>query len=282
MLNSYHRKKVDDKSIKSIELDGLLYLTDFCNRHGLRYYLAYGTLIGAVRHKGFIPWDHDIDILMPRESYDKLLELSDELNNDDWELLSHVNNSRFMFPFMKFCNKKTVVLPPRLNSGLVYGLNMDIFPLDACAGDEESVCRKVLNMKYRIKKLERKSYKTAVYKEGGINLIKRAGKKLMYLCSGQYRRMLLEAYIRSDEILRKSSRGKRDFAVYMYCTYEKIWEYKAFAGTGDEYSVLEFEGHSFTVPYDYDTVLRKTYGDYMKLPPVEQRKTKHSFTAYYI
>ena len=75
--------------LKKIELDILLYFSQFCEKHGLRYFLAYGTLIGAVRHQGFIPWDDDIDIQMPREDYNKLIELYEKENtNVRYELVS--------------------------------------------------------------------------------------------------------------------------------------------------------------------------------------------------
>ena len=69
------RKITDLKELKKIELDILLYIDRICREHNLLYYMAYGTLLGAVRHKGFIPWDDDIDIVMPRPDYEKLIKI---------------------------------------------------------------------------------------------------------------------------------------------------------------------------------------------------------------
>ena len=107
------KKILELEDIKRISLEGLIELKNVCEKYHLKYYLCYGTLLGAVRHKGFIPWDDDIDIVMPRKDYDKLLELSAEIESEKWKLLSSKNNKKFLFVFSKFCNKQTILKPSR-------------------------------------------------------------------------------------------------------------------------------------------------------------------------
>ena len=129
------RKKLEIEEIKHIEVDILKHVVKICNRHKLRYFLAYGTLLGAVRHQGFIPWDDDIDICMPRPDYDKFIEiwqkektLNESLN---FGLLFPSPGNNYFYEFAKVTATDTVCevnLPILDIKGL--GIWIDIFPLD--------------------------------------------------------------------------------------------------------------------------------------------------------
>ena len=123
-------RKLSPEEYKKVLLSILTRIDSICRENGLKYMLAYGTLLGAVRHKGFIPWDDDIDLLLPRKDYETLRSVAKSFNTKEWKLLSYSNEPRFLLPFMKYCNKHTIVTPPRFNTGFVYGLSIDIFPLD--------------------------------------------------------------------------------------------------------------------------------------------------------
>ena len=128
-----------DKKVLSLEekkkasLDTLLFFHDYCEKNGLRYTLAYGTLIGAVRHKGFIPWDDDIDIQMPRPDYEKLL--SGFVDTDEFKVISCENDKIYMFPYAKVLNRKTARLDGDGNQDSI-GLGIDLFPLDGVPDDQ--------------------------------------------------------------------------------------------------------------------------------------------------
>ena len=277
-----NRKKVSAEENKRIVREGLRSFTAICDRYNYRYYLAFGTLIGAVRHKGFIPWDDDIDLIMPRKDYDALRAKAAEIRSSDWELLSYSNEKGFLFPFMKYCNRKTVVTPSRFGSGFVYGLSIDIFPLDLCDGEDEAAVKKrIFSMKYALKKQEKECFKMGVFGTGAAYTVRRLIKRGLYYINTSKVQKLREEYKRLDRVLAEETNNGGEYAVYMYDRYDTVWKAADYDGDGGKYSVLTFEGYEFTAPYNYDEVLRKSYGDYMKLPPKEKQVCIHTYKAYF-
>lgn len=276
------RREVTADEIKSIALEGLRSITSICDKYNLRYYLAFGTLLGAVRHKGFIPWDDDIDLFLPREDYHKLEALAAEIKSPDWELLSYNIEPKYMIPFMKYCNRRTTVEPSRFCNGFLYGLSIDLFPLDYFGEkDEKAVKDIIVGIKYPLKEQELKCYKTGVLKTGAINQVKRTIKTALYLMNLKKVEQLRKDYKRLDEQLASYVQKGDEYAAFMYNRYDTVWKKKDFTGDGDQYSIVSFEGYEFKAPYDYHTVLQKTYGDYMKFPPKEKQVPIHLFVAYY-
>ena len=281
MIDNYHNI-VTDTELKSIVFNGLVSFTSVCEKYKLCYFLAFGTLLGAVRHQGFIPWDDDIDLLMPREDYEKIRKIAKDIETEDWELLSYIGEPQFLMPYMKYCNKKTVVMPPRFNSGFVYGLSIDIFPLDFFNGQSEQEIRAIIKKMYdKLVELERESYKTAVYKTGRLNGLKRIIKKAAFWLNYKKSKELFAEYRRLDLDLTQISANSNQYAAFMYNPYNTVWQRKEFFGENEQMKKLKFEKSEFIVPFDYDKVLKKHYGNYMELPPLNERVSKHSFIAYY-
>lgn len=277
------KSRVSAEDNKRIALEGLCAFASICEQYNLRYYLAFGTLIGAVRHGGFIPWDDDIDIIMPRNDYEKLRSMSDLIKSPDWELLSYSNEPDFLFPFMKYCNRKTVVTPSRFGSGFIYGLSIDVFPLDLCEGsDEESVKQEIFGIKYALKKKEEKCFKMGVFGTGFKYSVRRIVKRGLFYLNMSKVNALREEYDRIDRQLAAETEKGGEYAVYMYDRYDTVWKASDFEGEGGQYSVLTFEGHKFTAPYNYDEVLKKSYGNYMELPPKEKQICIHTYEAYHL
>ncbi|MBQ6214582.1 MAG: LicD family protein [Oscillospiraceae bacterium] len=272
------KRQLELKEIKERNLNTLVYFKNFCNAHQLRYYLAFGTLLGAVRHRGFIPWDDDIDVLMPRKDYNKLLSLTDEINNSQWELLSFRNNSNYLFPYMKLCDRQTEVLPSRFSSGLIYGLSIDIFPLDYNPGKNEKEARQICceSRDYLSKKI-RRSCVSSPRGHNGKNDIKRLVKKVIYHV-GNKRDGLLAEYRKIEDQFQFVE--KNEFVFYFNSSYRALWKDSSFHTSDDDCSELTFEGEKFLAPYDYHAVLTETYGDYMQLPPIEKRVSRHTYDAY--
>ena len=145
------KRKIDVDELKRIQLDILKQVDKFCRNNDITYYLAYGSLLGAVRHKGYIPWDDDIDIVMPRPDYERF---KDEFNASEknYKVRDYEIDNTFLYPsskveFVKSELKEFVKHPSKL------GVNIDIFVLDAVRYDDHEIIRKLykMNMLYNLK-----------------------------------------------------------------------------------------------------------------------------------
>ena len=269
------KKNLDIADLKRIEVDLLNALDDYCMSHNLRYYLTYGTLIGALRHKGFIPWDDDIDVIMPRTDYDILISsFNQENNNPNVNLVSHSIDKNYYIPLAKLVNNKTV-LKENVTVEYEMGVYLDIFPLENL-GDSLEDARSRLKRGFRYD--EELMIKTVKWRKGrslAKNLALVGGKTVLAIKSVSKILEDLEAYCRETEsdqftkyvgVMSGISKGD-DSRIF-----EKEWF--------EQTMMVEFEGKQFPAPIGADALLRKLYGDYMKLPPEDQRISHHSFEAW--
>jgi len=265
---------VSKSKSKELQLGMLEYFRDFCRTHKLRYYLSYGTLLGAARHKGYIPWDDDIDLMMPREDYLKFIELFCLEEHGSFELLSIQNNKLYFAPFAKIINNQTIMFQEYEQVEKVeIGVYVDIFPLDGLPlGEKESnkVFKKMKNWDY--------AYKLSIRKitAKSSNSFKWVVKTLLsipfrllgsYFVIKRYESLAMaNGYDNGEEVAclvsgeGSSERIRRDHI----------------EGTAE----LEFEGNHYPVPSRWDIYLENIYGDYMKLPPEDERKP-HSNTVFW-
>ena len=131
--------KLNKNEIKKIELEILKHFTNICDSYGLRYFLAGGTLLGAVRHKGFIPWDDDIDVFMPRPDYEIFIHLFEKINTSRYLKLSHPwdnqNETYLHIPYLKIIDTRTIKYEKGCNKSHG-GLDIDVFPIDGLPKNE--------------------------------------------------------------------------------------------------------------------------------------------------
>lgn len=251
-------------------IDTFQRLTLFMKENNLSYYAAYGTLLGAVRHKGLIPWDDDVDIHMFREDYEKLFSLKESLAKYNLRLCSMEEDGYYM-PFAKICDSNSTILEFP-NQSYTLGLYIDIFILDKTSLSEEQF-REFDNRykrKWRLYNASMSSYTIAelfsILGKGEIFYFARqVGCKFLNL----FRSYCKNSILQLNEIIKNCEGDKPTlfFAAYDKHFFKNEWF--------DETIELDFEGFKIRAPKDYDGYLRFLYNNYMELPPVENRVYKH-------
>lgn len=264
-------KELSLDEIKKIELEALKEFHAFCVKNKIQYFISHGTLLGAIRYKGFIPWDDDLDVLVPRKDYEKLLMLYQD--TERYCLLSYEKNKKYLFPFAKFCDMSTLKEEVNLNNGLTHGLAIDVFPLDHWDDNLEKAKQESKIQKRNMFRLGL----TKLQKPDSINPVKRFIKGIAMAVfklwgSAYYVEKIIRGANKPEQYGSRYVGGKA-WNVY---GQRDILPAEVFA----EAIELEFEGEKFFAPVGYDAFLTSLYGDYLPEPPVEKRKTHHSFKAY--
>ena len=270
-------KEISIEEAKRIGLSTLLFFHEFCEEHNLEYYLAYGSLIGTIRHKGFIPWDDDIDLWMKRSDYNRLLSMHEAFLNTDYSVIAPEVCPQFEFPFAKIIRNGTAITPSRFVNGYIYGCSIDIFPLDAISDeiDEKKVDKEYkLTRQKHLEIINKYHNYTGGYKLNGLKgLLKKAVCAASSMRYGPLAQRMLEySNLYANNIIDEHTTfvATIDGATI----YRKEWF--------DRKCLVSFEGYSFFAPEEYDSILRKRYGSYMEYPPESERIIPHRFKAYYV
>lgn len=266
-------KRLDIDEYKDIVLQVLVKIDRICRDNDLEYMLMYGSLIGAVRHKGYIPWDDDIDIVMPRPDYYKLMDI---INKDDYGInfISIENNADTIYPYGKICDTRTVAKEKNFKQVKGYGAFVDVFPLDYMPDDPKEraeYCKKCRRMMIWITHSSRVGY------EKGKNIKTRIARFLAFN---------IGKMMNTGSLVRKLDKTLTDFDdTYGETSHRGLpWGYNGEelypASIWKDITEVDFEGYKFYAPARYDEILRMRYGDYMKLPPEEERIYAHSIECY--
>lgn len=270
-VNVHKRKKLSTKEIQDVSLSIMKKLHVYLKQHRLRYSLYGGTLIGAIRHKGFIPWDDDVDIAMPQPDYERLLEEWED--TEELKLFApEKGNSRLLFARM--CDMKMTDSFERVpwrdgNSGVW----VDIFPITAVPTDMDAHIKHIKQMAYYGKR----SYYSR-YSDVTPSMFNSFRDKVLALF-----KMWAFRWINRKKILRDAHNlafETNDYAQTKYVGEVVFLDYpdcehlpKQWWETFEE---TRFEDAVFSIVSNYDNVLRNYYGNYMELPPIEKRNPMHA------
>lgn len=264
-------REINIDELKQIQLDMLIKIHEFCIANNLRYTLAYGTLLGAIRHKGYIPWDDDIDICMPRPDYNKFLKTFNG-KYPNMAVIAPELNPNYYAPYANVYDTRTLLIEGYNRHRLDIGVKIDINPIDGVANEEEyKYIRKTVKKYNTI--LSAKRYKWSKDRKliSGIKLYIR---KLMYVpyTYSEVQKRIIDLVTRHDFDTAPLA-DALSFQTHELLVPRSIY---------DSYIDVEFEGFFFKAVERYDLPLSKDYGDYMQLPPVEKRIPHHGFTAYWL
>ena len=268
-----YQEVTDIREIQQMELGIMEYIHEICQKIGVKYFLAYGSLIGAVRHKGFIPWDDDMDICMLREDYEKLQDYLIANPDERYEVMSYKNNLNYVYPFMKVQDNQTYLLEEDVRIDSNMGIYVDIFPVDGY--EDDSVFKDKMTRLIKKRQLSCYTFKGITNTKSLLNSLIRYISVIIFYFTNTNK------YIRGIDELAKS-RKVLDYEEVDYLIYKDMnkpvwrreWLEQVTTGT--------FEGKEFMIPKNYHEILTSDYGDYTQLPPVELRFSHHDFQLWKI
>lgn len=253
------------KILQNTELKILTAVAAFCEKHGLRYFLDSGTLIGAIRHDGFIPWDDDIDISMPCEDYYRFLEIAPAELGEDFFILNHETSDHFFNSYTKVCLKGTTVLPVNWKFwDIPHCAWIDIFPMFYADNDREIRRKKRIYQFCSL--LQKKNYYKNCMLVDNYKTTKNVIAYTFHCAMG-----IIPVKVRKKLHSRLLNRiwARKDGRYLCRCAIIiRKFEKGSYMGPKRYH---KFEQFSFRIPNDFDKVLRTEYGDYMQMPPEDKR-----------
>lgn len=263
-------KEINNSELKEIQLELLKDVHSFCICNDIKYSLAYGTLLGAVRHHGYIPWDDDIDIMMPREDYDRFIR---SYGNNVYKIADMSVNPEYGLPYAKVEDTRTL-MKEMAQFNFAYGVYLDIFPVDYVP--EEISVRKLF---YR-----RKSFWNVLFNLKTIKVNReRSLIKNIILMMAHILLSIISVQSIARRMLRMATKYQDQKTSYMgiVAPADSRIEEAIPSSYFEEYVELPFENTNVMSIKEYAIYLTASYGDYMQLPPVEQRVSHHVFYAYW-
>ena len=260
-------------SSKKIQLEMLMEFVKICDRHNLQYFMLGGSCLGAVRHKGFIPWDDDIDVGMPREDYEKFIEIATKEVPEHMFVQTHESDPEYLLDFAKLRNSNTTFIESAVQKWKInHGIYIDIFPLD---GFTENKLSRFIFLKKKM--LYFVAMGKHFYFGEESNKIKRSYKnRILHFVVGIYSD-LEKTYAKRKKLYCKYSYERANIiANHNGAWGEREIVPKSYFGNGTKGI---FENIEVTLPENYDGYLSALYGDYMTPPPPEKQVGHHNYVV---
>lgn len=271
------RNEISIKETQRISLELLNVVANVCEEQHLRYALIYGTLIGAVRHQGYIPWDDDIDIMMPRPDYEKLLQYLKKHIGEYPHIQIFNPDECADYPYMitRISDNRYVI---DVDNEKPYGMGVfiDVYPYDGLGNSKKEA------LKFGLKgdRLSSLCYQATRRRFAIETTTSNVRKILKYP-------VYLYAKLRGKEVFQRkldklAGIKEYDESNYVGCVVWLSWgEKDIFPRKWFEETILvKFDKYKFRIPKEYDALLRYEYGDYMKLPPEKERVGHHNYKVY--
>ena len=256
--------------MKERELELIKKIDTICFENNINYSIAYGTLLGAIRHKGFIPWDDDIDIWVKREDYNKLKEIiNDNKKKYNFKFIDIFSQPDSIYPFGKISDQSTVLVEKNFKKTENLGINIDVFPIDNLPDNKIK--------KFFFKKRAR------FY----VLLITHCSRTKWNKCDSFIRNILRYLAFKFSRIFNQQKLIKKLYNLsirYNNRTTKMvgvIWAKPEFERNFfDKTSYIDFENLKLQASDNFDVILKKCYNNYMELPPESQRVARHNFIVY--
>lgn len=263
-------REITGEEVREIQKTILNVVAEFCQANGIRYWIDCGTLLGAIRHGGYIPWDDDIDVGMLREDYERFSEIFNA-HNDRYYFACFENTPSFYVPHGKVCDTATILYEPD-EHGHKFSINIDIFVYDN-APDKESELERMFFYRDVLRKAHFFQNQHVLYQG---NLVK-------YLYH-RVRKMVSQVIFSHNLVEKMINHAQK----YRNSQTMRVGNFTAFAKMScnkrvfDSFVDVSFEGKQYKAPIGYDEWLRSFYGDYMVLPPEDKRVSHHKYKAYMV
>lgn len=268
-------KELSLKELQAYCLDILQDVHNFCESNNIKYSLYAGTMLGAIRHGGYIPWDDDIDIIMPRPDYERFCNT---YKSKMYDLVNYAKDKQCLIAFTRVCDRKKTIISSRLPwcTGEV-GCWIDIFPADGDVEDNKArhlLYKDCINLR---KKLLFHRGAKAHFCDSIVTNVRLLMKKFLTL-NGCYAGMYVEQLTKKCQTYEY---GKHEYWVSLTNVRSfKEWKHHPI-DTFSHCHLTKFEDRKFYVADGYDTILTQRFGDYMKLPPKEHQIPKQSYIHFY-
>lgn len=271
--------KIDLELYKSKIITIAKYFDKFCTENNLSYFAIGGTAIGALRHNGIIPWDDDIDFVMPRHDYEKFLRISSKLDCN-YKVFTHKNNELYHLPFAKMCDITTTLLPSPMHK-CVLGAFVDIFPIDGLPLTNNTERIKFFKKAQKIKNIAMgvntfysfKDFLSAIYRCDFLDIKVQIISKFYHIF-----KLKNNYFDKFEDFIKKNPYECSEYVAYFgtFKGYKVISPKKYF----ESYYYHQFEDFEIRLPIGINEYLTNVYGDYMTPPNQKNRILLHSY--YYL